>query len=106
MGKLDELKDELGKLDELKDELGIGQAFPFSGHTQTVQTQIRRRRTRRLIRVFTVCLQVCLLKLNQNEKSAPDFLVSKPVPLIMILWPCLVAMLERSKGCQNEIMRS
>ena len=27
------------------------------GHRQTVQTQIRRRRTRRLIRVSTVCLQ-------------------------------------------------
>ena len=28
---------------------------PFFGHWQTVQTQIRRRRTRHLIRVFTVC---------------------------------------------------
>ena len=28
---------------------------PFLGHRQTVQTQIRRRRTQRLIRVFTIC---------------------------------------------------
>ena len=31
-------------------------SVPFLGHRQTVQTQIRRRGTRRLIRVFTVCL--------------------------------------------------
>ena len=30
-------------------------SVPFLGHRQTVQTQIRRRRTRRLIRIFTVC---------------------------------------------------
>ena len=30
-------------------------SVPFLGHRQTVQTQIRWRRTRRLIRVFTVC---------------------------------------------------
>ena len=29
----------------------------FVGHVQTVQAQIRRRTTRRLIKVFTVCLQ-------------------------------------------------
>ena len=29
----------------------------FVGHRQKVQTQIRRRRTRRLIRIFTICLQ-------------------------------------------------
>ena len=31
-------------------------SVPFLGHRQTVHTQIRRRRTRHLIRVFTVCL--------------------------------------------------
>ena len=30
-------------------------SVPFFGYRQTVQTQIRRRRTRRLIRVVTVC---------------------------------------------------
>ena len=30
-------------------------SIPFVGHRQTVQTQIRRCRTWRLIRVFTVC---------------------------------------------------
>ena len=30
----------------------------FVGHWQTVQTQIRRHRTRRLIRVSSVCLQI------------------------------------------------
>ena len=30
----------------------------FVGHRQTVQTQIRRHRMRRLIRVSTVCLQI------------------------------------------------
>ena len=34
----------------------------FVGHRQTVQTQIRRRRTQRLIRVCTVCLQKVLLE--------------------------------------------
>ena len=32
------------------------------GHSQTVQTQIRRCRTRRMIRVYIVCLQNVLLK--------------------------------------------
>ena len=43
----------------------------FVGHRQPVQTQIRRRRTRRLIRVSTVCLQNISLKEN-NEKKLPD----------------------------------
>ena len=38
----------------------------FVGHRQTVKIQIRRRKTRRLIRVFTVCLQNVLLNLNKN----------------------------------------
>ena len=37
-------------------------SVPFYGHRQTVQTQIRRHRTRRLIRVFTVS------KESKNEK--------------------------------------
>ena len=36
--------------------------FLFVGHGQTVQNQIRRRKTRRLIRFSTVCLQKFLLK--------------------------------------------
>ena len=36
----------------------------FLGHRQTVQTQIRRRRTQRLIRVFTVCLQGFLFQIE------------------------------------------
>ena len=43
-------------------------SVPFLGHWQTVQIQIRRRRTRRLIRVFTVCLQDFYSKYNKNEK--------------------------------------
>ena len=34
------------------------------GHRQTEQTMIRRRRTRCLIRVYTVCLQEFLLKIE------------------------------------------
>ena len=44
----------------------------FLWHRQTVQTQIRRRRTRRLIRVFTVCWQEFLTKIEQKWKSTPD----------------------------------
>ena len=36
---------------------------PFVGHRQTVQTQIRRHRTRRLISVYTVCAQKFLSKI-------------------------------------------
>ena len=36
----------------------------FIGHRQTVQSQIRRRRTRRLIRVFTVCWQEYLFEIE------------------------------------------
>ena len=38
---------------------------------QNVQTQIRRRKMWRLIRVFTVCLQHVLLNLNENELNIP-----------------------------------
>ena len=45
----------------------------FVRHRQTVQTQIRRRRTQRLIRVFTVCLQNILLKLwIKNGKNPTE----------------------------------
>ena len=36
----------------------------FVGHRHTVKTLIRRRKTRRLIRVSTVCLQNVLLKFD------------------------------------------
>ena len=39
----------------------------FLGHRQTVKTQIRRHRTRRLVRVFTVCLQKFIKKYDKNE---------------------------------------
>ena len=42
----------------------------FLGHRQTVQTQVRRRRMRRLIRVFTICGNV-YLKYSKNEKDTP-----------------------------------
>ena len=38
----------------------------FVGHRQTVQTQIRRRRTPRLIRVYIVCLQNVLSKIKKK----------------------------------------
>ena len=38
-------------------------SVPLLGHRQTVQTQIRRHRTRRLIKVFTVCLQEYLFEI-------------------------------------------
>ena len=41
---------------------------PFVGHRKTVQTQLRRRRTRRLIRVYTVYSQEFLSKLWQKCK--------------------------------------
>ena len=49
--------------------------IPFVGHIQTVQTQIRRRKMRRLISVSTVCLQSqsvllkCGLKLQNFTKQ-------------------------------------
>ena len=44
--------------------------FKITGHMQTVQTQTRRRRTRRLIRVSTFCLHSVQLKFEQkNEKK-------------------------------------
>ena len=39
------------------------------GHWQTVQTQIRRRKTRRLIRVCTVCLYYRKLRVKRNSLS-------------------------------------
>ena len=36
----------------------------FVGHRQTVETQIRRHRTRRLTSVFTVCLQKVILRFD------------------------------------------
>ena len=47
-------------------------SVPFFGYRQTVQTQIRRPRTRRLIRVFTVCWQEFLSKIKQKWKSTRD----------------------------------
>ena len=44
-------------------------SVPFLGHRQTVQTQIRCRRTRHLIRVYTVCLQEILLKMKSKYKK-------------------------------------
>ena len=38
----------------------------FVGHRETVQTQIRRRRMGRLIRVSTVCSYKVLLNWNKN----------------------------------------
>ena len=40
----------------------------FVGHRQTVQTKIRRRRMRRLIRVSTVCLQKIILNFKYKLK--------------------------------------
>ena len=39
-------------------------SFIVMGHQQTVKNQIRRCRTLRLIRFYTVCLQNVLLKLE------------------------------------------
>ena len=44
----------------------------FVGHRQTVQTQIRCRTMRCLIRVSTVCLQNVLLKFDQKQKIQPN----------------------------------
>ena len=41
----------------------------FVGHRQTVQTQIRHQRTRRLIRVSTICLQKFLLEFPIKTKN-------------------------------------
>ena len=46
----------------------------FVGHGQTVQTQIRRRRTRRLIRVSTVYLHNIQLILEYKSKIPPTAL--------------------------------
>ena len=44
----------------------------FIGHRQTVQTYIRRRKMRHLIRVSTVCLLNVLLKLERKWKISRD----------------------------------
>ena len=44
-------------------------SVPFLGHGQTVQTQIRRRRTQRLIRVFTVCSQEFIFEIEYKWKK-------------------------------------
>ena len=41
----------------------------FVGHWQTVQNQVRRRKTRRLIRFSTVCLQKFLYKMKMEKKT-------------------------------------
>ena len=43
----------------------------FVGYRQTVQTELRRRRMRCVIRVSIVCLQNALLDFNVNEKYHP-----------------------------------
>ena len=50
----------------------ISLASSFLGYRQTVQTQIRRRRTRRLIRVHTVCLQEFLFQIEYKWNCKPD----------------------------------
>ena len=44
---------------------------PSLGHLPTVQAQIRRRKTRRLIRVYTVCYRNFHSKYNKKWKSTP-----------------------------------
>ena len=46
----------------------------FVGYSQTIQTQLRRRRMLYLIRVSTVCLMNTLSDLNINEKHHPTTL--------------------------------
>ena len=52
---------------------------PAFGHWQTVQTQIRRRRTRCLIRVCTVCLDYRKLKVKWNSLKICLGTFSKPI---------------------------
>ena len=42
-------------------------SVPEKGHSKTEPTKIRRRRTRRLIRNYTVCLQEIIFEKNHNE---------------------------------------
>ena len=49
------------------------------GHWQTVQTQIRRRITRRLISVFTVCLNDRKLWVEWNNLKSPPILLSETI---------------------------
>ena len=44
-------------------------SFLFDGNKQTLETQIRYRRMRRLIRVSNVCLQNACLKLNKKKRK-------------------------------------
>ena len=57
----------------------------FVGYRQTVQTQVRRRRMRCLIRVSTVWLQNALLDLNINEKFRSTNLSNNNVLVKLIL---------------------
>ena len=41
-------------------------SVPKKGYSETEQTQIRRRRTRRLIRNFTLCLQAIIFEIESK----------------------------------------
>ena len=58
------------------------------GHWQTLRTQIRSRRTRRLIRVCTVCLNQWKLRVKWNTLKSPFSLHSETIdPLVLsVLW--------------------
>ena len=45
---------------------------PFEDIMQTVQTQFRRSRTRRLIRVYTVCIQKYVCKISLECSNSPE----------------------------------
>ena len=47
-------------------------SVPLKGHLQTVQTQIRRHRTRRLIGVYTVCTNFRMSTKHDNNKNYAD----------------------------------
>ena len=79
--------------------LFIKQGLGYLGYWQTVQTQIRRRRTRLLIRVCTVCLNYRNLRVEGNSLKSPLGMISPAythetieLPLISALSLCLVSL--------------
>ena len=59
-----------------------------NGHRETEQTKIRRRRTRRLIKNYTVCLQEIIFEKESKYNKTPGspFMTSGDIQLIRMVY--------------------
>ena len=80
----------------------------FMGHRQTVKTQIRCHKMRRLIRVSSVCLQVVLLNMNKIEKYHPKptfYLFLMHLRYVFISYDCLsIFIMCKEKNTQCRLL--